>query len=72
MSMNATPLSAYDDSDPAPASVSAELRMAAETLDETATADIHSDTDMIRSAVALRMRLHALVTALDAERGERR
>ncbi|QDN58691.1 hypothetical protein [Streptomyces sp. S1D4-20] len=70
MSMNATPLSAYDGGDPTPASVSAELRMAAEILDETATADIHSDADMIRSAVALRMRLRALVAALDAKAGE--
>ncbi|MFC9637161.1 hypothetical protein ACFTZF_01255 [Streptomyces mirabilis] len=70
MNTNATPLSTYDSGDPTPASVSAELRMAAEILDETATADIHSDSDMIRSAVALRMRMRALVAAIDAERGE--
>jgi hypothetical protein len=68
--MNVTPLSAYDGGDPTPASVSGELRMGAEILDETATADIHSDADMIRSAVALRMRLRALVAAVTAERGE--
>lgn len=52
--------------------VASELAMTAETLKETATASIHNDEDMIRSAVALRMRLRSLAAAVIAERGETR
>ncbi|WP_020141155.1 hypothetical protein [Streptomyces sp. 351MFTsu5.1] len=67
--MTATPLRTYDYGDPTPLDMATELRMAAETLAETATADIHDDSDMIRSAVALRMRLRSLAAAVEAQRG---
>ncbi|MCM1976803.1 hypothetical protein [Streptomyces sp. G1] len=52
--------------------VDAELRMAARVLESTATASVHDQEDMIRSAVALRIRLVALAAAVNAERGEGR
>lgn len=67
-----TPLHTYDDGDPAPLDVASELRMTAEALAETASADIHNDQDMIRSAVILHIRLRALAAAVNAERGEGR
>lgn len=65
-----TSLNTYDDGDPYPQDIASELRMTAEALDETATADIHNDSDMIRAAVVLRIRLRALAAAVHAERGE--
>ncbi|MET8803582.1 hypothetical protein [Streptomyces sp. NPDC004546] len=69
MSTNTT-LSTYDDGDPTPLNVANELDMAARVLSETANASIFDDSDMIRSAVALRMRLRGLAAAVLAERGE--
>lgn len=65
-------LDSYDYGAPIPFDVTAELAMTAEILDETAGASIHNDEDMIRSAVALRMRLRSLAAAVIAERGETR
>ncbi|MFR0358616.1 hypothetical protein [Streptomyces sediminimaris] len=69
MTTGTVTLGAYD-GDPIPLDVAAELTMAARVLDETAAADIHDTADMIRSAVALRMRLRGLAAAMEAERGE--
>lgn len=59
-------LHTYDGGDPHPQDVAGELRMAVKALDETATASIHNDSDMIRSAVTLRIRLRALAAAVQA------
>ena len=72
MSTTTNPLHTYDGGDADPQDVAAELRMTAEVLEETANADIHSDRDMIRSAVVLRMCLRRLAAAVNAERGEGR
>lgn len=53
-------------------SVDDELAITRKVLEETAPLNIHSDTNMLRAAVALDCRVRALVAALDAERGERR
>jgi hypothetical protein len=63
-------LSTYDGGDPLAQDVATELSMARTVLDETSHADIHDGSDMIRSAVVLRIRLRNLVSAVDAERGE--
>ena len=63
-----TTLNAYDGG--IPLDVASELAMTAGALDETAGASIHNDSDMIRSAVVLRIRLRALTAAVLAERGE--
>jgi hypothetical protein len=65
-------LSTYDDGEPSLLNVAQELTMAARILNETAGASIYDDSDMIRSAVALRMRLRGLTAAVRAERGEDR
>ncbi|MEU1515548.1 hypothetical protein ABZ490_25930 [Streptomyces sp. NPDC005811] len=70
MSSSRRPLHTYDGGIPVPQSVAAELDMAAATLAESADADIFNDQDMIRSAVALRIRLRGLAAAVRAERGE--
>lgn len=67
---SASLLHSYDGGDPTPLDVADALNMAARVLDETAGADIHDHTDMIRSAVILRMRLRNLAAAVIAERGE--
>lgn len=68
MTTTSSLLHAYDDGDPL--DLASELRMTAEVLEETATASIHNGSDMIRSAVVLRMRLRSLAAAVNAERGE--
>ena len=65
-----TPLRTYDDGDANPQNMAAELRMTAKAIEETAGADIHDDSDMIRAAVVLRIRLRSLAAAVLAERGE--
>lgn len=54
---------------PIPFSVDRELQLARKTLDEKATANIHSRDEMIMAAAGLEMRLRALVAALDKEAG---
>lgn len=63
----------HDTADPAPVSttVGIELRISRAFLAEIATANIHDHTAMVKAATGLNYRLRALVTALDAERGER-
>ncbi|MER6065101.1 hypothetical protein ABT167_28835 [Streptomyces sp. NPDC001792] len=70
MSAPTSPLRTFCDDDMNPLDVTAELRMTAEALERTASADICSDRDMIRTAVVLRMRLRSLAAAVLAERGE--
>jgi hypothetical protein len=52
-------------------SVDLSLRMAREALDRCAPKNIHADGQMLTAAVELDFALRQLVTALDAERGER-
>lgn len=70
MSTDARTLNSYDDGDPVPMDLADELDMAERVLDETASADIHNEHDMIRSSVVLRMRLRGLAAAVTASRGE--
>lgn len=65
-----TPLDGPEDFAVRPASVDAELRLARHYLGEIASANIHDHTEMITAATGLHYRLHALVAAIDAERGE--
>ncbi|MFC4500646.1 MULTISPECIES: hypothetical protein [Streptomyces] len=50
--------------------VDSELRSARRLLDETASANIHDHTAMVKAAVSLDYRLRSIVAALDTERGE--
>ncbi|MFB7605227.1 hypothetical protein [Streptomyces gardneri] len=45
------------------------LQAARDSLTEYATADIHDHHEMITAAVALYIRLHGLVAALEAQEG---
>ncbi|KUL26631.1 hypothetical protein [Streptomyces regalis] len=67
-----TPLFNPDTDEPlTPLSVDDELRMAQQTLEKVGSYNIHDHMQMIRAAVALDDRMRSLISALDAERGER-
>lgn len=70
--MTHTPLYAPDAAPPVPAPVDTELWLARDYLAEVAAANIHEHGAMIQAATGLHYRLHALVAAFDAERGEGR
>lgn len=70
MSTSYDPLHGPDEPPAFPVSVDSELRLAEELLAEVAGANIHDHTAMLKAATALDFRLHSLVAALIAERGE--
>jgi hypothetical protein len=65
------PLHGPDSSDPIPASLDVELRLALACVAEVATANIHDHGAMVQTASALNYRIRALIAAANAERGER-
>ena len=66
------PLHGPDEETPFAASLGIEVKLARQLLDETATANIHDHTAMLKAAASFNYRMRALVAAIDAERGERR
>ena len=71
MSASYDPLHDPDRTDPIPASLDDELRLARACVAELATANIHDHGAMVQTASALNYRIRALIAAADAERGER-
>ena len=55
-----------------PGPVDSELWLAEDLLAETATANVHDHTALIKAASGLHYRLSALTAAVKAERGETR
>ncbi|MGW1503778.1 hypothetical protein ACWCQW_35500 [Streptomyces mirabilis] len=70
MSTSYDPLHGPDEETPDPASLGIEIKLARQLLDETATANIHDHTAMVKTAASLNYRIRSLLAALDAERGE--
>lgn len=64
--MRYTPLRAPEAAPVVPEPLDSELWLARTFLDEVATANVHSNADMIQAAAGLDYRLRALLAALDA------
>ncbi|MDF2710602.1 MAG: hypothetical protein K0R62_6254 [Nonomuraea muscovyensis] len=70
--MNAyAPLHGPEDTDPDVHTVDLALRMAREAIDRAALKNVHSQGQMLMAAIELDFALRQLVTAVEAERGER-
>ncbi|MGW4975442.1 hypothetical protein [Streptomyces mirabilis] len=64
------PLHGPDEEPVFAASLDIELKLTRQLLAETATADIHDHTAMLKAAAGLNYRIRALLAAIEAERGE--